>query len=329
MDGGYHPTMNADPRIQEAVRLLRAGRLVAFPTETVYGLGADAANPAAVARIFAAKGRPATHPVIVHLGGVEQLDQWAADFPEAARRLAARFWPGPLTLVLPRARAVPDQVTGGQETVALRVPAHPLARTLLTAFGGGIAAPSANRYGRISPTRAEHVRAELDGAVDLILDGGDCEVGLESTIVSCLDGRVALLRPGQITRAELEAVVGPLDAVAAGAPRVPGAMASHYAPTTPLVLVPPERLDTLLAAAHGQCAVLARRTRPPGTQAALWREMPVEPSPYGHDLYAALRELDGRGADLILVEQVPAGEAWDAVRDRLERAATATPAGIP
>lgn len=313
-------------QIEAAACLLRAGRLVAFPTETVYGLGADAANATAVERIFAAKGRPPTHPVIVHLGSVREVGQWAAEFPEPARRLADRFWPGPLTLVLPRARGVSDAITGGQDSIALRVPAHPVARALLREFGGGIAAPSANRYGRLSPTRAEHVRSELGDAVDMILDGGDCEVGLESTIVSCLGGGVRLLRPGRVTRADIESIVGPLSEVGGAAPRVPGAMKSHYAPVTPLELVDPADLERRLAATGvSPVAVLALRPAPPGWDADRWCVMPADPAGYGHDLYAALRTLDVRGASRILVEQVPGGDEWAAVRDRLTRAAAAEP----
>ena len=310
-------------QIEAAARRLRAGELVAFPTETVYGLGADAANPAAVARIFAAKGRPASHPVIVHLASVDQLGDWVSEFPEQARRLAAAFWPGPLTLVLPRGPRVSDAVTGGQDSVGIRVPAHPVARRLLEAFGGGIAAPSANRYGRVSPTRAEHVREEFGAAVGLVLDGGDCAVGLESTIVACLDGRLRLLRPGGITRAQLEAVVGPLPSTDEPAPRVPGSEKSHYAPATPVELVEPSGLEARLRAlpAGQQAAVLARRAPPAGCAARAWRVLPNDAAGYGHALYAALRELDRCGAERILVERVPDHAAWDAVRDRLERAA--------
>ncbi|MEK7737911.1 MAG: L-threonylcarbamoyladenylate synthase, partial [Pseudomonadota bacterium] len=224
------PHKEAAAQIAHAVTLLRAGELVAFPTETVYGLGADAANPAAVAKIFAAKGRPADHPLIVHLPSAEALDAWAREVPESARKLAAAFWPGPLTLILKRQPQVPDAVTGGQDTVGLRVPDHPLALALLKAFDGGrfrgIAAPSANRYGRISPTSAAHVRAELGAAVPLVLDGGDCQVGIESTIVDLSRGTPRLLRPGAIGAADIAHVLGAnLDKISlehpdASAPRV-------------------------------------------------------------------------------------------------------------
>jgi L-threonylcarbamoyladenylate synthase len=309
--------------IVEAVAVLRAGGLVAFPTETVYGLGADAANPAAVARIFAAKGRPADHPLIVHLASSADAAAWAGAWPAAARALAEAFWPGPLTLVVPRAAGVPDAVTGGQDTVALRVPSHPVARELLRRFGGGVAAPSANRYGRISPTLAAHVREELGDRVDLVLDGGACELGLESTIVGVEGEVVTLLRPGRITRAEVEGVVGPVALPGAASPRVPGSHRSHYAPAAPVELLTSAQIDDRCARAGsaGTAAVLARRPAPAGCRVLAWREAPTDAAAYAHDLYASLRELDGLGASRILVEQVPATEAWAAVGDRLARAA--------
>src|SRR5450755_4720015 len=223
--------------IDAAVQALRDGDLVAFPTETVYGLGANARNPAAVRKIFEAKGRPTTHPVIVHLDSARFLHHWVRAVPEVATKLAERFWPGPLTMVLPRATNVHDILTGGQDTVAVRVPAHPMAQQLLTAFGGGIAAPSANRYGRLSPTRAEHVRDELGDAVKIILDGGECQIGLESTIVTVEGSTVRLLRPGAVTAGQIRAVVGELLMGAnLESPRVPGSTPSHYAATTPMTI---------------------------------------------------------------------------------------------
>src|SRR5215510_2068205 len=218
--------------LENAVTALRDGELVAFPTETVYGLGANAQNPAAVRRIFELKERPADHPVIVHLDNPKYLHRWAGQVPENAQKLAARFWPGPLTMVLPRSENVHDVVTGGQDTVAIRVPSHPMAQQLLTAFGGGIAAPSANRYGKLSPTRAEHVRDELGDAVKIILDGGECQIGLESTIVAVEGSNVRLLRPGAVTAGQIRSVIGEL-LIGANleSPRVPGSTASHYAPT--------------------------------------------------------------------------------------------------
>ncbi len=322
--------MNPDAAaIERAVALLNAGELVAFPTETVYGLGADASNAAAVARIFAAKGRPKTHPLIVHFSGLAAARDWAAEVPAAASRLAEAFWPGPLTLVLPKSAQVPDAVTGGQASIAIRAPAHPVARALLAAFGRGIAAPSANRYGRISPTRARDVREELGDRVAMVLDGGDCEVGLESTIVACLDGRVTLLRPGAISRSQVADVVGSVEDPGADAPRAPGRGRSHYAPGTPLSIVQPPDLRAAVAAAlaaGGRVAVLAR-SEPMGGAGVSWRRMPAEAAPYGRALYAALRQLDAAGAGRILVEAVPAGEAWAAIADRLARAAAEGDAG--
>jgi L-threonylcarbamoyladenylate synthase len=324
-------TGRLEPQIDEAVRRLREGGLVAFPTETVYGLGADASNAAAVARIFAAKGRPADHPLIVHLASAAAAGEWARDFPPPARDLAAAFWPGPLTLVLPRAAGVLDEVTGGQETVALRVPSHPVAQELLRRFGGGIAAPSANRYGRVSPTLARHVREELGDRVDLVLDGGACEVGLESTIVGVGDGAITLLRPGRITRSELEKIAGPLASAGAAAPRVPGSMRSHYAPATPLELLDAAAIDRRCTTGPDaqRIAVLSRRAAPRGCRALVWQVAAADPAGYGHDLYAALRALDARGASSLLVEEVPAGEEWAAVRDRLARAARRDPPDAP
>jgi L-threonylcarbamoyladenylate synthase len=312
--------------IEKAVALLEAGELVAFPTETVYGLGADAGNASAVARIFAAKGRPSSHPLIVHFSNFAAARAWAAEVPAAAAKLAEAFWPGPLTLVLPKAERVPVAVTGGQSGVALRAPAHPVARALLAAFGRGIAAPSANRYGRISPTRAADVREELGGRVALVLDGGACEVGLESTIIACLGGRVTLLRPGSISRSQVEDVVGRVEDPCADAPRAPGSDRSHYAPGTPLGIADTAALQGAVEAALARgekIAVLARTARPVASDRVAWRQMPLEPAPYGRALYAALRSLDGEGADRILVEAVPAGEPWAAIADRLSRAAGA------
>jgi L-threonylcarbamoyladenylate synthase len=320
-------------QIERAAALLNAGELVAFPTETVYGLGGDADDPAAVARIFAAKGRPASHPLIVHVSNLAHARRWSAAMPEAAERLADAFWPGPLTLVVPKAAHVLPAVTGGQASVALRAPAHPVARALLAAFGRGIAAPSANRYGRISPTRADDVREELGEGVAMVLDGGDCEVGLESTIVACLDGRVTLLRPGAVSRLQIADVVGALSAADAGAPRAPGRQRSHYAPQTPLAIVDGAVLNAEIERAlrRGErVAVLTYAIAPVAPDRITWRPLPGEPSRYGRALYATLRELDRAGASRILVESVPAIEAWAAVADRLERAAGAgTDAGVP
>jgi L-threonylcarbamoyladenylate synthase len=312
--------------VETAVQALRDGELVAFPTETVYGLGANAQNPAAVRKIFEAKGRPTTHPVIVHLDSPRFLHRWVREVPETATRLAERFWPGPLTMVMPRAANVHDIVTGGQDTVAIRVPSHPMAQQLLTAFGGGIAAPSANRYGKLSPTRAEHVREELGDAVKVILDGGECQIGLESTIVSFEGQNVRLLRPGGVTAAQIRQVVGEL-LIGANleSPRVPGGTPSHYAPTTPMAIVPAGEIDAHAAAlSEGgrRVAVLAQRLPLKAHKYVTWINAGRRPEQYGHDLYANLRTLDKAGCQQILVQDVPEGEPWDAIRDRLLRAAT-------
>jgi L-threonylcarbamoyladenylate synthase len=315
------------PEIERAVALLRAGELVAFPTETVYGLGADAANPAAVAKIFAAKGRPADHPLIVHLPSSAHLARWAREIPAEAERLAAAFWPGPLTLILKRRPGVPDAVTGGQDTVGLRVPNHPLALELLAAFEGGIAAPSANRFGRISPTTADHVREELGDRVPLVLDGGACPVGIESTILDLSRGVPVLLRPGAISAADIARVLGSAPETAAPhaeTPRVSGSLDAHYAPRTPLQLVSSDGLLFALRnalVAGEKVAVLAPTPQAISHDLVAWKQSSAEPAGFAHDLYASLRELDALGCVRILVQQPPAGENWLAINDRLRRAA--------
>lgn len=314
-----------------AVALLRDGELVALPTETVYGLGADAANPAAVAKIFAAKGRPADHPLIVHVSGHDAVDHWAENVPDLAWELMETFWPGPLTLILKKQAWVPDAVTGGQDTVGLRVPGHPVALELLRRFAAaagehaGIAAPSANRFGRISPTTAQHVREELGDRVSLILDGGACTVGIESTIVDCSRGEPVVLRPGHIAPAHLAAVLGcsPRIETASGAPRVSGSLAAHYAPQTPMRLVAGERLlDFLNAQRHkgDVCGVISHSMPPQAGMPHFWRLLPADPVGYAHDLYAAMRDLDHAELSLIAVEALPEEAAWAAVADRLRRA---------
>ena len=312
--------------IETAVQALRDGALVAFPTETVYGLGANAQNPVAVRKIFEAKGRPPNHPVIVHLDDPRFLHRWVREVPAAAMKLAAAFWPGPLTMVMPRAASVHDVITGGQDTIAIRVPAHPMAQQLLTAFGGGIAAPSANRYGRLSPTRAEHVREELGEAVQVILDGGECQVGLESTIVAFEGLTVRLLRPGSVTAGQIRGVVGELAIGAAQeSPRVPGTTPAHYAPATPMSIVPAGEIDAQADAASGggkRIAVLAQRLPLRSHKYVTWINAGRRPESYGRDLYNNLRTLDRAGCQRILVQEVPEGERWDAIRDRLRRAAS-------
>jgi L-threonylcarbamoyladenylate synthase len=311
--------------IERAVAILRAGGLVVFPTETVYGLGADARNPDAIRRLFAAKGRPADHPVIVHLADVDMLRDWARDVPPAAEQLAAAFWPGPLTLILPRAPDVLDLVTGGQDSVGLRVPSHPVAHDLLAAFGDGIVAPSANRFGRISATHAEHVRAEMGDAVDLILDGGPTDVGVESTIVALTGERPVLLRPGGITPGQIASVLGaPPDQPNYAAPRASGTLPSHYAPRTVLEVVSADRLSQRAACLRDggeRIGVLARGTAPTLEDATAWHMLPENAKGYARALYASMRHVDALGYDRILVEAVPDGDAWLAIRDRLRRAA--------
>ena len=323
-----------------ALALLNAGELVALPTETVYGLGADAGNPAAVARIFAAKGRPADHPLIVHLADAQDMADWAREIPEFAQRLAAAFWPGPLTLILPKQAWVPDAVTGGQDSVGLRVPSHPVAQELLRRFAAsragrpaGIAAPSANRFGRISPTTAAHVRDELADAVTCILDGGPCPVGIESTIVDCSRGAPVVLRPGHITPVQIAAVLAEEGNTAGAAvanparesaPRASGSLAAHYAPATRLRVLPAAEIPAVLATQQGagkRCGVLTHSLRPDAGNVHVCIHMPRTSAAYAHDFYAALRQLDTQRLDEILVEALPADPAWSAVADRLQRAA--------
>ncbi len=305
--------------VRRAAEILRAGGLVAFPTETVYGLGADASSASAVARLYAVKRRPADHPVIVHFARAERAFAWTREAGDVARTLAAKFWPGPLTLVLRRSALAQDFVTGGEDSIGIRVPAHPVAHALLEAFNGGVAAPSANRFGRVSPTTAAHVRADLGADVDLVLEGGQSEVGIESTIVDISRGAPVLLRPGRITRKALEAALGkPVALRDEDAPKHPGGLERHYAPATPLRLVPSHALDREIAGLGARAAVLAFSR--PDERVDYWLRMPRDAEGYARKLYAALRELDSAGCDAILVETPPEDPAWQAVRDRLRRA---------
>jgi len=315
-----------DETIRQAAATLGSGGLVAFPTETVYGLGADAESARAVAALFAAKGRPPDHPVIVHLGDESQLDQWASEVPAAARSLAAKFWPGPLTMVLRRSGRASDLVTGGLDTVGLRVPGHPVAQQLLRKFGGAIAAPSANRFGRVSPTTAAHVLDELDGLVDVILDGGPCQVGLESTIVDLTSGQPRILRPGGITEEQTAEVLGGQQAAATSmAPRVSGNLKSHYAPRACVELVPADELEQRASSINSsglRVAVFA------GTGEAgrfdsrvVLLPVPQDPREYARQLYVLLRQADAEGCDLILAT-LPEGDGIAAaIADRLRKAA--------
>jgi len=310
--------------VAEAARLLAAGELVAFPTETVYGLGADATNESAVAKIFALKGRPADHPVIVHVADIRGLAEWSSRVPRAAIALAEAFWPGPLTLIVPKSARVASIVTGGQASVGIRCPSHPVARDLLREFArvgsGAIAAPSANRFGHVSPTTAGHVRDEFGAAVP-VLEGGACEVGLESTIVDLSRGHPVLLRPGGISRAQIETVLGEaLRERDADAPRASGTLAAHYAPETALSLVSADQLASELEVLTN-VAVLAFGEPPVNARAVSWIAADADPGRYAHDLYSNLRKLDDAGAKRILVEAPPATGEWEAVNDRLARAA--------
>jgi len=293
--------MSPRPCIDTAIDLLRGGALVVFPTETVYGLGADATNPLAVRRIFAAKGRPTDHPVIVHLPDAGHLDEWAHAHPLAGP-LANKFWPGPLTMVLQRKPQVLNEVTGGRETVGLRVPSHPVAQELLSAFGGGIAAPSANRFGKISATSAAHVRSDFPAGIHL-LDGGDCTIGIESTIVDLSNDTPALLRLGAIHQADLETITGPLPM---GKTPAPGTLRSHYSPHTALHLSNDPDGD-------------ARRFADQGLSVAVLHAAP--PAVYAKQLYAKLRQLDQKGVDLLVAEWAEETGMGPAINDRLQRAA--------
>jgi L-threonylcarbamoyladenylate synthase len=297
--------------IDEAVRVLRAGGVIGLPTETVYGLAADAENDDAVARIFAIKGRPAGHPLIVHLADASQLAAWSHVANDAAHVLAERFWPGPLTLVVPRSSRASDRVTGGQETVALRVPSHPVAHAVLAGFGGGLAAPSANRYGRVSPTTARHVRDDLGADVACILDGGAATVGLESTIVDVSRAIPRILRLGSITQRQIGETLGIADVplVTDGTVRAPGTTERHYAPNARVVLVDAAHLDATVGG-------LTRRGRRTATL------LPADAVAFARDLYASLRRIDDEGYDVVVVV-LPTGDGIDAaIRDRLTRAAT-------
>lgn len=318
--------------LEQAVQRLLQDKLVAFPTETVYGLGANASSATAVKKIFAAKGRPADHPVIVHVAAAHALDDWAIHIPPEARRLAEAFWPGPLTLVLQRAAHVPDEVTGGQNTVGLRCPAHPVAQALLHAWTAtapqrpcGLAAPSANPFGRISPTTAAHVAADFIDTDLLILDGGECAVGIESTIIDCCRGQPVLLRPGAVTPAMLAQVLGQMPTLPdAQAPRVSGALPSHYAPRKPLRLVSAQEIAQASAEVAAQTALLAFSTAT--IPAFVWyRCASSQAEEYARQLYASLRDMDASTASQIWAECPPTSAEWSAIIDRLKRAAYQTP----
>jgi L-threonylcarbamoyladenylate synthase len=332
------PPARTEAAVERAVKLLADGAVVAIPTETVYGLAADALDADAVDRIFAAKGRPATNPLIVHVADAAMARSLAASWPQAAERITASLWPGPVTVVVPRGPGIPDAVTAGGPTVALRCPEHPLTRRLIATLGRPLAAPSANRSLQLSPTTAGHVLEGLGNRIDLILDGGPCGRGIESTVVDCTTDPPRILRPGPIGRAELEAVLGEavLDAAAGGngdqtAPaRSPGMLARHYAPKTPLEVsaTAAERVKTLLEAEKRVAWLTARIEDPEVRSLAASRDllvvpMPTDPSAFATSLYATLHAIDRRGLDTIVVDAPPDTEPWRAVADRLSRAAKA------
>lgn len=323
--------------IPHAASVLKQGGLVAFPTETVYGLGADASNPAALAKLYETKGRPTNHPVIVHVHDISQLPAWAVDIPPEAYRLAEAFWPGPMTLILRKASHVLPMVTGGQETVGIRIPDHPVALSLLEAFGGGIAAPSANLFGRLSPTRPEDLDPVLLLHVDCVLPGDAGHVGLESTIIDLSgEGQPRVLRPGMLLSTEIEAVLGyemNIKTLESHTIRTPGSLASHYAPHTPLQLVDSHELAATIqslqvAKPSLRVAVLVHNSsfsKNPFPDAVLLKTLPDDPPEYARQLYHTLHELDQYGAGILIVETPPSGMAWAAVHDRLRRASKIPP----
>ena len=298
--------MTIGTSVDRALEILRSGGLVGIPTETVYGLAADASNPDAVRRVFAAKGRPADHPLIVHIADAEQLTHWAAEVPPAAAVLAETCWPGPLTLLLPKAPHVLALVTGGRDTVGVRVPAHPLTTELLTRFGGGLAAPSANLFGRVSPTTAEHVHDDLGALVEYVLDGGRCPVGVESTIVDCTVDPPQILRPGGIPSEQISALLDGRVAAPSGPSRAAGMLASHYAPAARVLLVDDSAAALSLAAQYTDAVVIDRT------------DDLVE---YARSLYADLRRADGLGTSVIIAVMPSPGGLGHAIRDRLTKAA--------
>ncbi|MDF2939562.1 MAG: Sua5/YciO/YrdC/YwlC family protein [Gammaproteobacteria bacterium] len=316
-----------DP-IQQAVKILQQGGLVAMPTETVYGLAADASNPKAIKKIYEAKGRPSSHPVIVHLASIDQIDDWAIGVSESIKQALSQFWPGPLTIIAKKAAQVSDSLTGGQDSIGIRIPNHPVAQALLKAFGGGLAAPSANRFGRISPTDAKHVKEELGDKVDCILEGGRSVVGIESTILDISQKPYKILRLGAISKEELSQALGESIEDLGEAKhkvRAPGMLASHYAPETSLKLVPSSELKDLLEeCSKTQTSIGLLTYHQPISELPNIRWMIAENNPkdYAHELYANLRLLDSEGHSLIIVEAVPEDKAWSAIADRLKRAAS-------
>ena len=318
--------------VAQAARQIQAGELVGFPTETVYGLGADASSDDAVRKIFAAKGRPADHPLIVHVAGADQARHYASSVPPFAERLIKAFWPGPLTVILPRKPGVASAAAGGQDSIGLRCPAHPVALAFLAACNTGVAGPSANRFGRVSPTTAQHVQSEFGDAL-LVLDGGPCAVGIESCIVDCTRGQPVMLRPGVLTRAQLEAACGErvmdkdeanLRLAGSAAPRASGTLASHYAPNAKVRLMDAKAIQTaldVLGVDAARIAVYARTIVRLPSDRLVYRRMPDDALATAQQLFAVLRDFDAQDVKLIWVETLPEAVAWDGVRDRLMRAA--------
>ena len=320
------PERPGGEEIAQAVRVLRDEGLVAIPTETVYGLAARASSPQAVRRIFEAKGRPATNPLILHVSSVEQARRLARNWPAEAQKLARAFWPGPLTMVVERSQQVDDQVCAGLDTVAIRMPAHPVARAVIEELGEPVAAPSANRYTEVSPTNADHVLDGLGGRIELIVDAGPTLVGLESTLVRLREGAVEILRPGMIDRSQLAKVVDIIDEP--GAPRVvddevarpsPGLSKRHYSPGVPVCIAASPEFQKVAESAGPSSVIFALRGVE--TQATVI-EMPSEPEEYARELYGMLHRYDADGVDRIIVEMPPDEPRWEAIRDRLRRAAT-------
>lgn len=327
-------------QINQAVDCLKKGGLLVMPTETVYGLAADATNEAAIQRIFATKGRPADHPLIVHIADINQLSHWARDIPDYAMTLAKHFWPGPMTLILKKQAHVLETITGGQDTVGIRIPNHPVARQLLQKFGGGLAAPSANSFGYISPTSTEHVRKDLGDKVDMILDGGHCGIGIESTIIDCSGDAPRILRPGMISEEEILELLGlgpslRWDDTVAKAPRVSGALPSHYAPRTKTKLLTEEEINlslenkniVILSRRKPQCrqikiydSRIPHRAPQPNADVIHWIVMPSDPHGYAHRLYEQLHFADSLQCQEILIEQVPTTTEWSGITDRITKA---------
>lgn len=315
---------NIKTQIKQAVTLLKQGDLVIFPTETVYGLGADATNDAAIQQIYTVKKRPHNHPLIVHIANITKLENWTTEINQVALQLAKAFWPGPLTLILRRAPHVLSIITGGQDTIAIRVPSHPVAQKLLQLFGNGIAAPSANYFGKLSPTLASHIHKELGSEVKLVIDGGRCQCGLESTIVDVTGDSPNILRLGAISADLITAVLGKKICVAKTSNiSAPGALAAHYAPHTPLYVISSDNLKEYiqqLLAEHKTIAVLSRQSAFLNNSSIQWIIMPNTPSAYAYELYARLHDADEGNHGAIAVEMAPADESWLAIHDRLKKA---------